>query len=87
MASGWGLRGGPGRCHSFYLDFAQCLEGSEDPVSDCLSLREDYFECLHHKKEFARRKAISDRISSHGVPEPEPAASKELAGVAEASKA
>lgn len=27
MASGFGTRGGPGRCHSFWVDFSQCMVG------------------------------------------------------------
>ena len=30
-----------------------------DSPSECTNLREDYFECLHHKKEFSRLNAIA----------------------------
>ena len=30
-----------------------------DVPSECKELREDYFECLHHRKEFARMNAIT----------------------------
>jgi len=50
MSSGFGARGGPGRCHGFFVDFSVCMENT-DNAKDCSLKREDYFECLHHKKE------------------------------------
>ena len=35
----------------------QCMSTAEDP-SECKDVREDYLECLHHKKEFQRANAI-----------------------------
>mmetsp|Transcript_14342 Transcript_14342/g.17713 ORF Transcript_14342/g.17713 Transcript_14342/m.17713 type:complete len:83 (+) Transcript_14342:154-402(+) len=72
MASGFGNRGGPGRCHSFYVDFSQCMIHTENP-RDCSLLRDDYFECLHHKKEFTRRNEVASHLKNQHrgvVPEP-----------------
>ena len=57
MASGHGLTGGVGRCYNFFMDFSECMAKAGDPI-ECKLPREDYFECLHHKKEFARINAI-----------------------------
>ena len=35
----------------------QCMSTAEDP-SECKDVREDYLECLHHKKEFQRANSI-----------------------------
>ncbi|KAM0925217.1 hypothetical protein ACQ4PT_004328 [Festuca glaucescens] len=50
MASGWGINGNKGRCYDFWLDFSSCMSRCRQP-SDCVLLREDYLECLHHSKE------------------------------------
>ena len=52
MASGFGTRGGVGRCYTFWTDFSRCLASAETP-KECKLARDDYFECLHHKKEFS----------------------------------
>lgn len=36
------------------------MSTADDP-SECASLREDYFECLHHKKEITRQNAVEER--------------------------
>ena len=75
MASGFGSRGSVGRCYSFWTDFSRCLASAETP-SDCKLQREDYFECLHHKKEFT---ALNAQAS--GAPaEAPPAASTDDSG-------
>jgi NADH dehydrogenase (ubiquinone) Fe-S protein 5 len=67
MSSGWGLHGGTSRCFPFYQDFVKCMvsvsccaraplspvlqRDGEDPVKECTILRDDYLECLHHRKE------------------------------------
>ncbi|GBG91400.1 hypothetical protein CBR_g52287 [Chara braunii] len=58
MASGFGVTGGMGRCYPFWMDFSECMSQCEEPAQ-CLKLREDYFECLHHHKEFSRINAIN----------------------------
>lgn len=58
MASGLGVYGGRGRCHAFWVDFSECMAKAEVP-SECQLMREDYFECLHHRKEFTRMNTIA----------------------------
>jgi|TARA_B110000977_G_scaffold3997_1_gene5570 NADH dehydrogenase (ubiquinone) Fe-S protein 5 len=36
------------------------MSTADDP-SECGTLREDYFECLHHKKEITRQNAVEER--------------------------
>eukprot|EP00512_Aurantiochytrium_limacinum_P001600 CAMPEP_0171486410 /NCGR_PEP_ID=MMETSP0958-20121227/1075_1 /TAXON_ID=87120 /ORGANISM="Aurantiochytrium limacinum, Strain ATCCMYA-1381" /LENGTH=84 /DNA_ID=CAMNT_0012019287 /DNA_START=57 /DNA_END=311 /DNA_ORIENTATION=+ len=71
MASGFGFKTPTGRCHSFYVDLAECMKTEED-ASLCKPIRADYFECLHHRKEFERRSEIAKQYRKHGgVPAPE----------------
>ena len=51
MSSGLGLRGNVSRCYYYFEDFASCMKTSDEPIKQCLPLRNDYLECLHHKKE------------------------------------
>ncbi|CEP10162.1 hypothetical protein [Parasitella parasitica] len=53
MASGFGLDGGRGRCFHFWQEFNKCYATADLP-QQCLDQRDDYLECLHHTKEFAR---------------------------------
>ncbi|RMJ21787.1 hypothetical protein PHISP_07349 [Aspergillus sp. HF37] len=58
MASGYGLSGGPSRCYPFWQEVLGCYvvnagEG-ETGKKKCMPALEDYYECLHHKKEAAR---------------------------------
>ncbi|KAI8369768.1 hypothetical protein BD560DRAFT_352555 [Blakeslea trispora] len=53
MASGFGLDGGRGRCFHFWQEFNKCYASADLP-QQCLDQRDDYLECLHHTKEFAR---------------------------------
>ena len=55
MASGFGVSGTQGRCYPFWMDYAQCMQQEAQP-SACGRLREDYFECLHHRKEARPRR-------------------------------
>ena len=67
MASGWGAQGKVrmymqmatrsqtfliqvGRCYPIWMDFSDCMSKCQDPIQ-CAEKREDYFECLHHRKE------------------------------------
>mmetsp|Transcript_11869 Transcript_11869/g.15531 ORF Transcript_11869/g.15531 Transcript_11869/m.15531 type:complete len:80 (-) Transcript_11869:178-417(-) len=61
MASGWGVKGSVGRCYPFWTAFTECLEKAETRTA-CLDFRDDYLECLHHKKEGARMVAIEAEI-------------------------
>jgi len=47
------------------------MDNSDNPKAECSLLREDYFECLHHKKEFARRAEIAKRLKELGGKIPE----------------
>ncbi|MCJ1417026.1 hypothetical protein MMC32_003365 [Xylographa parallela] len=63
MASGYGLAGGPSRCFPFWQDLLACyvVNTTADDVSGgkkCLPVMEDYYECLHHKKEATRTRAL-----------------------------
>ncbi|KAK8135885.1 NADH:ubiquinone oxidoreductase 11.5kD subunit [Apiospora sp. TS-2023a] len=59
MASGYGLTGGPSRCFPFWQEVLACyvVNTNADDNSGktkCAPVLEDYYECLHHKKEAAR---------------------------------
>jgi len=59
MASGYGLNGGVSRCYPFWQDLLACYVVNSDGEDAnhskaCAGPLEDYYECLHHKKEAAR---------------------------------
>ncbi|KAM5366532.1 hypothetical protein ACJZ2D_010500 [Fusarium nematophilum] len=68
MASGYGLNGAPrslgvGRCFPFWQEVMGCYVVNTSASDDsgkkkCGLVLEDYYECLHHKKEHARALAI-----------------------------
>ncbi|KZF22167.1 hypothetical protein L228DRAFT_268653 [Xylona heveae TC161] len=63
MASGYGLNGGPSRCFPFWQDLLACYVVNTTAEDDsgkkkCVPALEDYYECLHHKKEAARVRAL-----------------------------
>ncbi|KAK4041691.1 NADH dehydrogenase iron-sulfur protein 5-B [Parachaetomium inaequale] len=63
MASGYGLNGGPSRCFPFWQELLSCyvVNSSDDDDSGkkkCVPAMEDYYECLHHRKEAARVKML-----------------------------
>ncbi|CAO3600460.1 unnamed protein product [Absidia cylindrospora] len=53
MASGFGYDGGRGQCFQFWQEFNKCYASADFP-RQCLAQRDNYLECLHHTKEFAR---------------------------------
>jgi NADH dehydrogenase (ubiquinone) Fe-S protein 5 len=57
MASGFGIKGGPGRCSPLWMGFSECMATAEEPRA-CKDLRDDYLECLHHRKEYAQLNAF-----------------------------
>jgi NADH dehydrogenase (ubiquinone) Fe-S protein 5 len=70
MASGFGTQGKTGRCYSFWTEFSSCMAHAADP-KECRLKREDYFECLHHKKEFTalnNQMLLGNENSSQAVP-------------------
>ncbi|KAF2229807.1 hypothetical protein EV356DRAFT_536912 [Viridothelium virens] len=63
MASGYGLNGGPSRCFPFWQEVLACYVVNTTTEDDsgkkkCAPVLEDYYECLHHKKEAARVRAL-----------------------------
>ncbi|KAF2686003.1 hypothetical protein K458DRAFT_416364 [Lentithecium fluviatile CBS 122367] len=63
MASGYGLAGGPSRCFPFWQEVLACYVTNTNSEDDsgkvkCQPVLEDYYECLHHKKEAARTLAL-----------------------------
>jgi|YelNatPaOPRAMG01_1025707.scaffolds.fasta_scaffold39178_2 NADH dehydrogenase (ubiquinone) Fe-S protein 5 len=75
MASGYSVHGGESRCYSFWLAFKRCMLESSDK-SVCSSYRQDYEECLHHRKaikrfnevvrEYQRRQANGEELPLPG---------------------
>mmetsp|Transcript_43577 Transcript_43577/g.132636 ORF Transcript_43577/g.132636 Transcript_43577/m.132636 type:complete len:83 (+) Transcript_43577:139-387(+) len=61
MSSGWGLRGGVGRCYPFWAEYKECLKNERTSVGlECFKDREDYFECLHNRKEHALVRIVNE---------------------------
>ncbi|RDW83290.1 NADH:ubiquinone oxidoreductase subunit [Coleophoma crateriformis] len=63
MASGYGNTGGQGRCFPFWQEVLSCYvvntaDGDASGKKKCAPVLEDYYECLHHKKEEARVSSI-----------------------------
>eukprot|EP00695_Tsukubamonas_globosa_P003155 TRINITY_DN492_c0_g1_i2.p1 TRINITY_DN492_c0_g1~~TRINITY_DN492_c0_g1_i2.p1 ORF type:complete len:74 (+),score=17.08 TRINITY_DN492_c0_g1_i2:120-341(+) len=54
MSSGYGSHGTKGRCYDFWVDFKKCAQTEGSDLKLCAQLREDYWECLHHKKQAKR---------------------------------
>ena len=42
MSSGFGARGGTGRCYGFWTDFHDCMKQTDDP-NTCIKAREASF--------------------------------------------
>lgn len=40
----------PRSCYPIWMDFSECMSKAEDPKA-CRDFRDDYLECLHHRKE------------------------------------
>ncbi|KAI5780347.1 hypothetical protein DFH27DRAFT_341077 [Peziza echinospora] len=64
MASGYGLNGGVSRCFPFWQDLLSCYVvntagGDSNEKWKCIPQRDDYLECLHHRKEIDKTKAIN----------------------------
>ncbi|KAK7402411.1 hypothetical protein QQX98_011828 [Neonectria punicea] len=72
MASGYGMHGGPGRCFPFWQEVMACYVVNTTADDDsgkkkCSPVLEDYYECLHHKKEHARVLAIQAAYARAGT--------------------
>lgn len=63
MTSGYGVNGGTSRCFHLYHDLEECVGLARHNV-ECIAVREDYFECLHHSKEVRYRLECAGRV--HG---------------------
>jgi NADH dehydrogenase (ubiquinone) Fe-S protein 5 len=61
MASGYGLHGEVGRCFPFFIDLCECMLKADAP-EQCDDYREDYKECLWHKKQLARKYLVDKEI-------------------------
>ena len=48
------------RCYPIWMDFSECMSKAEDPKA-CKDFRDDYLECLHHRKE-VRQGAVQQRV-------------------------
>ncbi|KAF0852353.1 mitochondrial Complex I CI NADH:ubiquinone oxidoreductase subunit 15-kDa NIPM/NDUFS5 [Andalucia godoyi] len=55
MSSGFGVKGTQGRCYTAWMTFSECMS-KNNSIGPCAALREDYFECLHHKKQLEKLK-------------------------------
>lgn len=59
MVTGYGARGGRGRCFFLWQDFMKCIsQAGKVSLDVCHAEREDYLECLHHNKLAVRIDAI-----------------------------
>ncbi|KAL9085292.1 MAG: hypothetical protein Q9159_004801 [Coniocarpon cinnabarinum] len=68
MSSGYGSAGGPSRCFPFWQEVLACyvVNTSAEDVSGqakCKPALEDYYECLHHKKELAKVRAMQQEYA------------------------
>jgi len=64
MSSGFGSRGSTGRCYNMWEDFSSCLKDNKEDISPCKDYRDDYMECLHHRKELQRIDVIRSTASN-----------------------
>ncbi|RPA87103.1 NADH-ubiquinone oxidoreductase [Ascobolus immersus RN42] len=81
MASGFGINGGVGRCFPFWQDLLSCYVVNTNPQNDdgkwkCVPQMEDYYECLHHRKEMDKTKAMQIAFNKWEKEHPEELAKK-----------
>lgn len=51
MVTGYGVKGGRGRCYTLWADYMACLASHDsNSLKVCTNEREDYMECIHHVK-------------------------------------
>ncbi|KAG9250365.1 NADH:ubiquinone oxidoreductase 11.5kD subunit [Emericellopsis atlantica] len=73
MSSGYGQYGGVGRCFPFWQEVLACYVVNTSAENDgagkkkCAVALEDYYECLHHKKEHARAVAMQAAYNRRGA--------------------
>ncbi|KAG8847453.1 hypothetical protein FRB91_011740 [Serendipita sp. 411] len=71
MASGYGINGGQSRCFPFWQAVAKCYAETDRP-GNCTLMKEDYIECLHHRKARAREQTIRrefNKVRTEGLEE------------------
>lgn len=70
MSSGYGLNGGPSRCFGEFQRYIECYTSADTASpSECTAKVDDYFECLHHRKEKIRIQTIKRELlnnKAHG---------------------
>lgn len=49
------------RCYPIWMDFSECMSKTDSP-KECRDFREDYLECLHHRKEVRRERLALERL-------------------------
>ncbi|GMM38725.1 hypothetical protein DASC09_060640 [Saccharomycopsis crataegensis] len=66
MSSGFGLRGGQSRCFGEFQRYMECYTSAktQSPAA-CTGKVDDYFECLHHRKERLRVQLIKQELLNH----------------------
>jgi NADH dehydrogenase (ubiquinone) Fe-S protein 5 len=63
MSSGFGIKGGLSRCYPFFAEYKECLKTETSRLGEkCLHQRDDYFECLHHKKEHEIVRKVNEQV-------------------------
>ncbi|KAK7203087.1 hypothetical protein BZA70DRAFT_81344 [Myxozyma melibiosi] len=65
MSSGFGMKGGVGRCYNNFTDLIQCYKDTRAGLiagTECSLPRGDYMECIHHTKEKARLNEIREEV-------------------------
>mmetsp|Transcript_18227 Transcript_18227/g.49043 ORF Transcript_18227/g.49043 Transcript_18227/m.49043 type:complete len:91 (+) Transcript_18227:76-348(+) len=50
MACRWGTETSVGRCYKLWMNYSECITSAEVPTQ-CVTMREDYFECLHGNRQ------------------------------------
>ncbi|RKF82814.1 hypothetical protein GcC1_010004 [Golovinomyces cichoracearum] len=70
MSSGYGLNGGVSRCFPFWQDVLACYVVNTTEEDDlgkkkCSPALEDYYECLHHRKEKHRVRVLQSAYRAH----------------------
>ncbi|KXJ27884.1 NADH dehydrogenase [ubiquinone] iron-sulfur protein 5 [Exaiptasia diaphana] len=58
----YGVQGGRSRCSPFWEELMACAQrvGRRDQWNACRVHRDDYIECLHHKKLYTRIERIKN---------------------------
>ena len=71
-----------GRCYPIFMSLSECAAASKNRDA-CDELRDDYFECLHHRKETMRLNDLTaerERRKKAGEPVPPTLAQEKAAG-------